>query len=118
MNLILHIRICQDSFNFGQSISVSRAEYIDVDNFSEGPMIATINRAIDESERLFVFAQIDGEYSIGQLMKVFQKLMKYKDGCKVFHLGSHQKLNKLLKLLKSNEIELERIKIEAESYFI
>jgi len=118
MNLILHIRICKDPFNFIEPITLEGVQYIDIDNFSDATMIATINKAIDLSERLLVFTQIAGQYEIGLLIKVLQKLMKFKGHRIMFHSGSHNKLDKMLKLLNSSEREFESVKVETESYFI
>lgn len=118
MDLILHIRICNDAFNFNEPLSIKGAQYIDIDNFSDGAMIDTVNSAIDLSEKLLVFVQIDGAYEIGLLMNVLQKLMKHKRDHKILHIGEHEKTAKVLMLMGSKEVSKENFIEEAKSYFI
>lgn len=117
MNLILHIKICKDAFNFSEPASIKDCQYIDIDNFSDAVMVETVNRAVELSEKLLVFIQIGGQYELGLLMKVIQKLMKHKRDILFFHSGDHEKLDKMLVLLGSKKIESSNFMERADIYF-
>lgn len=118
MNLILHIKICKDAFNFNEPISIEGAQYIDIDNFSDAAMVETVNRAVDLSERILAFIQIDGVHDLGLLMKVIQKLMKNKGICTFLHSGDHEKLDKMWVLMRSRKIDKADFVSEAALAFI
>ncbi|MEQ8242862.1 hypothetical protein [Fulvivirga sp.] len=117
MNLILHIKTCKDAFNFIEPASIKDCQYIDIDNFSDAVMVETVSKSVDLSEKLLVFIQIDGQYELGLLMKVIQKLMKHKRDILFFHSGDHEKLDKMLVLMRSRKIDKADFVSEAVSSF-
>ncbi|MTI41743.1 hypothetical protein [Fulvivirga lutimaris] len=117
MNLILHIKVCKDAFNFSESINIEGCQYIDIDNFSDAAMVETINKAIDLSDRIFAFIQIDGSHDLGLLMKVIQKIMKHKGDSLLLHSGNHEKLDKMLVLMGSEKIKTEDFLLRCNEHF-
>ena len=117
MDLILHIKICADAFNFSAPVNIKGVQYIDIDNFSDAAMVETVNRAIDLSDRLFVFIQIEGSYDLGLLMKVMQKLMKYKGNCTFLHASRHDQLDKMLVLIRSREVSTDNFLESVARFF-
>lgn len=101
MNLLLGIKLVNDILRLTpESRNVPDGYTLfDLDNFSDGLVVSTALKAIEQSDEIHFEVSAEPESKLGPTLKVINALLKFKGPLKIVFKGEHQQLEKMLKQL-------------------
>ncbi|QSE97930.1 hypothetical protein [Fulvivirga lutea] len=117
MKLFLHVKIIENNFDFKPGLTFSNATCSDLDNYSSPEVIATVLKALNLSEKLFVYFELNENSNAGSLLKVIQELRSYKKPMQIRYSGESNLLEKLILKLGGKPIDKEALEAEVGSFF-
>lgn len=124
MQLFLYIRITEDKFVFNNEVITSVKQWnphvslFDIDNFSDNATSHTAVKAMQMSERIFLFVEAEPGPELGGVLKVLSQLIKIPVPVAIRYQGDHDMLNKMMMRFKDKLISSDSdLKEELNNFF-
>lgn len=117
MRLFLHIKITSNQYQFSTPPVQLKGDvkYFDIDNFSDSVTINTALKALDRTDKLFVFLEAVDNNAIGGITKVLNRLVKLDILNRMIYNGNHLALDKMISRFKNNLIlDLDKVEVQKE----